>query len=418
MKTAVRVLACCVALACAVPGLAAEVSEQARALHERLLVLDTHLDTPANLPRPGWNVLDDHTAERDFSQVDLPRMRKGGLDGGFWAIYTGQGDRSPEANLAARDHGLVRLAAIREMVAANPQHFELALTADDAQRIAAAGKRVVYISMENATPLATDPGLLTAYYRLGLRMLGITHLRNNEFGDSANTPPEWNGLSPAGKALVAEANRLGIVLDASHASDLVFDDLLQLSRAPIVLSHSGADAIYEHPRNIDDERLRKLAAKGGVIQVNAYGGYLKDTSTTPERSKALEALEEKYGDQEHMDAATVARFLAERDAIDARFPPVRADFDDFLKHLLHIIEVAGPEHVGIGADWDGGGGVDGMEDITDLPRITQALLDAGYDEQQIAGIWGGNVLRVLREAERVAASLDGGAKKDVPAHAH
>lgn len=399
-----RMLAACLALACAPSAVAAEVGAEAAALHERILVLDTHLDTPANFPRPGWDIGDDHSHERDFSQVDLPRMKRGGLDGGFWVIYTGQGDRTPESNLRARDQGLARLAAIREMVAANREEFELAFTADDAARIAAAGKRVVYISMENAQPLAADPSLLSAYHELGLRMLGITHVRNNEFGDSSNTPPEWNGLSPAGKALVAEANRLGIVLDASHASDQVFDQLLELSRAPIVLSHSGADALFDHPRNIDDARLRRLAEKGGVIQVNAYGGYLIAIEQSEARKAAMKALEDGQGPHASLTAAQVAEFLRKRDAIDAKYPVVEATFDDYMKHLLHILQVAGPEHVGIGADWDGGGGVRGLEDITALPKITQALLDAGYGEQDIANIWGGNVLRVLREAQSLAAS--------------
>lgn len=383
-----------------------KVDPQAAArIHERLLVLDTHLDTPANFARPGWSILDDHSHERDLSQVDLPRMRKGGLDGGFWVIYTGQGERTPEGNRRARDHGLKRLVEIREMVAAHPQHFELALSADDAVRIAAAGKRVVFISMENASPLASDPTLLTAYHALGLRMLGITHIGNNDFGDSANSAPEWNGLSPAGKALVAEANRLGIVLDASHASDLVFDQLLELSRAPIVLSHTSSDAVYEHPRNIDDERIRRLAAKGGVIHVNAYPGYLIPREESPERKRAMDELEARFGDYEKLPPEQVAAYLRERDAIDARYPLAQATFEDYMRHLLHILEVAGPEHVGIGADWDGGGGVQGLEDVSALPRITQALLEAGYSEQDLANIWGGNILRVLRQAEQVAAQM-------------
>lgn len=404
MKAVKTMLACCVALACAMPLAAAEVGPAAKALHERILVLDTHLDTPANFSRPGWSILEDHRGEREFSQVDLPRMRSGGLDGGFWVVYTGQGDRTPEGNLRARDHGLVRMVEIREMLAAHPDQFELALTAGDAERIAEQGKRVVYVSMENAAPLASDPSLLEAYHKLGLRMLGITHVRNNDFGDSSNTPAEWNGLSPAGKALVAEANRLGIVLDASHASDLVFDQLLELSSAPIVLSHSGADAIYEHPRNIDDARIRRLAEKGGVLHVNAYGGYLIPMEQSAERKAALDELRKRYGDDGAMPRERILAYLRDRDAIDAKYPAVEATFADYMKHLLHILEVAGPEHVGIGADWDGGGGVVGLEDVSDLPKITQALLEAGYSEQDIANIWSGNLLRVLREAERASAS--------------
>src|SRR5690606_30135574 len=243
-KTAVPALLA-LALAAALPAQAAKPEgSPARALHDRMLVLDTHLDTPLNLGRPGWSIVDDHRDEGPFSQVDYPRMVEGGLDGGFWVIYTGQGDRSPASNRATRDEALGRLVQIREMVAAHPDRFELALTADDARRIKAAGKKVVFLSMENASPLALDPSLLSFFHAQGLRMLGITHIGNNEFGDSSNPREgegaEWGGLSPAGKALVAEANRLGIVLDQSHSADAVFDDLIELSKVPFVLSHSSA----------------------------------------------------------------------------------------------------------------------------------------------------------------------------------
>lgn len=377
---------------------------QARSLHESALVLDTHLDTPSNFHRPGWSILDRHEQDGDFAQVDLPRMKEGGLDGGFWVVYTAQGARDAAGNRAARDHGLVRLTAIREMVAAHPQDFELALTADDAVRIEKSGKRVVFISMENASPLAGDPTLLSAYYKLGLRMLGITHTSNNDFGDSSTDPAgaEWNGLSPRGRALVEEANRLGIVLDASHASDKVFDDLLELSRAPIVLSHTSAKALYAHPRNIDDERLRKLAAKGGVIHVNAYGGYLIETPKNPARDAALAEWEKRVGEYSALSPAQIQVRLRERQEISRKYPVTPATLDDYMRHLLHILKVAGPEHVGVGADWDGGGGVGGLEDVAALPRITERLLAAGYSESDIRNIWGGNLLRVLREVRAKA----------------
>lgn len=390
-----------------IDGAAAEgVSAEASRVHEEAIVLDTHLDTPANFRRPGWSIADNHAHEGDLSQVDLPRMKAGGLDGGFWVIYTAQGARDEAGKRAARDHGLDRLVSIHEMLAANAGEMELALTAEDAERIAKAGKRVSFISMENAAPLASDPSLLTAYHRLGLRMLGITHVRNNDFGDSSTDPAgaEWNGLSPAGKALVQEANRLGIVLDASHASDAVFDQLLALSQAPIVLSHTSADALYDHPRNIDDGRLRQLAVKGGVIHVNAYGGYLIDIPKIPERETAMGALSEKYGPESELAVDRVPAYLAERRAIEARYPARRATFDDYMAHVLHILKVAGVDHVGIGADWDGGGGVAGLEDVSALPKITEALLAAGYTEQDVRKIWSGNLLRVIREAQAIASS--------------
>lgn len=378
---------------------------EARRVHDAALVLDTHLDTPANFRRPGWSIADNHQHEGDLSQVDLPRMKAGGLDGGFWVIYTEQGARDDAGKRAARDHGLERLVSIRELLAAHPGEVELALTADDAERIAAAGKRVSFISMENAAPLASDPSLLTAYHDLGLRMLGITHVRNNDFGDSSTDPAgaEWSGLSPAGRALVVEANRLGIVLDASHASDAVFDQLLALSRAPIVLSHTSADAMYDHPRNIDDERIRRLAAKGGVIHVNAFGGYLVNIPKIPEREAALDIMAKKFGPENELPADRVADYLAERAAIEARYPARRATFDDYMAHLMHILKVAGVDHVGIGADWDGGGGVVGMADVSALPRITEALLAKGFSEEDVRKIWGGNLLRVLRQVQAVSA---------------
>ena len=400
-------LVCAILLGCACPAVAAAeaVSTEARRVHDAAIVLDTHLDTPANLARPGWDIADDHAHEGDLSQVDLPRMKSGGLDGGFWVIYTAQGTRGDAGKQAARDHGLERLVAIREMLASHADTMELALTPDDALRIATAGKRVSFISMENAAPLAADPSLLVAYHALGLRMLGITHVLNNDFGDSSTDAKgaEWGGLSPAGKALVAEANRLGIVLDASHASDAVFDQLLALSRAPIVLSHTSADAVFDHPRNIDDTRIRRLAEKGGVIHVNAFGGYLTDIPKRPEREAALKALSEKFGPESRLSVDAAPAYLRERRAIEARYPVKRATFEDYMAHLLHIIKIAGVDHVGIGADWDGGGGVVGMEDVSALPQVTQRLLDAGYSEDDIRKIWGGNLLRVLREAQAVAA---------------
>ena len=382
---------------------AAELA-RAKALQQRLLTLDTHLDTPANLARDGFDILQRHDGSA-VSEVDYPRMVEGAFDGGFWAIYTGQGDRSEAAHLHDRDAGLQRLLEIREMVAAHPDRFGLARTPEDAQRIKASGRRVVFISMENASPLVADPSLLSFYHQAGLRLMSVAHFLNNEFGDSATDPkgPEWHGLSPAGRKLVAEANRLGIVIDQSHASDAVFDDLLEASKVPFVLSHSASRAVFDHPRNIDDARLRKLAAKGGVIQANAYGGYLISIPKSPERIAAEKVIEERFGDFDAMGMAQAQAYGEAMKELDARMPLKQATLDDFFAHLGHLLDVAGPEHVGIGMDWDGGGGVQGMEDVSQLPKITAWLLRRGYSEQQIAGIWGGNMMRVLRQAEDYAA---------------
>ncbi|WP_337053124.1 dipeptidase [Pseudoxanthomonas sp. USHLN014] len=378
---------------------------RAKALQSRLLTLDSHLDTPTNFPRPDFDILVGHP-DNALSQVDLPRMQAGALDGGFWAIYTEQGDRSAKAHLEDRDAGLKRLSQIREMLAAHPQQFAEATTPADAARIKAQGKRVVYISMENASPLAADPTLLSFYYGQGLRLMSTVHFINNEFADSATDPkgPEWHGLSPAGRQLVQAAQRLGIVIDQSHASDEVFDQLIALSPVPILLSHSGARAVHDHPRNIDDARLKVLAAHGGVIQMNSYQGYLIDTGATPERKAAEQALQDKYGGEAGMRTADGVRLAADLKALDAKYPVRHATLDDFFAHLDHVLKLIGPEHVGIGMDWDGGGGLPGMEDVADLPKITAWLLRKGYSEQQIADIWSGNVLRVMQQAQEWAAA--------------
>ena len=379
----------------------AGVDAKAAALHQRILTLDSHLDTPSFLGRAGWSILDRHD-HASGSQVDVPRMIEGGLDGGLWVIFTPQRGRTLEHDRVARDHGLTRLAQIREMIAAHPGSFELALSADDAVRIAKAGKRVSYISIENAAPLSADPGLLGFYHAQGVRFLGLVHTVHNDFADSSSEAPEWNGLSPKGRALVAEANRLGIVLDQSHASDTVFDQLIALSKAPIILSHTGSDAIYEHPRNIDDARIRTLAANGGVILVNSLGSYLVDTGATPEYRAEMRALYESFGGRANLKEADYPAITARKVEIDRKHGIKVASFDDYMRHILHILKVAGPEHVGFGADWDGGGGVAGLEDVSMLPRITARLLEAGYSESQIEGIWSGNLLRVLRQAQAVA----------------
>jgi membrane dipeptidase len=375
------------------------VSPTALALHQRLLVLDSHLDTPLTLTRPGWNILERHDYRQDGSQVDLPRMREGGLDGGFFAVYTPQGPRTEEGRAYASAYGLATLTRIRDVIDRNPDSFALALTAADARRIAAQGKRVVFISMENADPLSSDPELLDTYYRQGLRMLGLVHFMNNDLADSATALPEWKGLSPKGRDLVQRANRLGILLDVSHASDAVFDQMLALSSAPLIASHSSSRAVNPHPRNLDDNRVRQLAAKGGVIQVNAYSDYLIPLTPNPDRNKAMSALGARFHNLAALSPEQVKALYQERDSLNLRFAQPKASLDVFMNHLLHLLEVAGPDHVGIGADWDGGGGVSGLDDVSQLPVITQRLLDAGYSEQQVANIWSGNLLRVLQAAQ-------------------
>jgi membrane dipeptidase len=404
-KTAVSLaVGLCLTVCAALPALSAEaVTKKARELHERILTLDTHLDTTAKLDDPNWSILDRHTVED--SQVDYPRMVEGGLDGGFWVIYTSAAGRSQDAYRVARDHGLNRLINIHKMIAANPDKFELALTSDDARRIAKAGKRPAFISMENASPLTTDPvSLLRFYYKQGLRMMSLVHSANNEFADSTTGLPEWKGMSPAGREVIIEANRLGIVVDLSHSSDAVFDQALELSKSPIMLSHSSAKDVYAHPRNLNDERIKKMAAKGGVIQMNALGSFLIDTGQTPELRAETRTLEAKFAAMPE-GAEKVKAIAAARDELRKKYGVKEATFEDFIRHVDHVLKLVGPDHVGFGADWDGGGGVLGMEDITKLPRLTQWLMDQGYTDKQIENIWSGNVLRVLDAAQKVSKEI-------------
>jgi len=376
-----------------------EVSKADRALHERALTLDTHLDTPEHFARQGWSMVERHAVKADGTQVDLPRMDAGGLDGGFFVIYTAQGDLTAEGYRQARDFALERATEIREMVAAHSDRFELAYSADDAERINKAGKKFVFQSIENSWPMGEDLTLMDTFHKTGVRMAGPVHFKNNQFADSSTDKPIWHGFSPLGLRWLAEANRLGILVDVSHASDDVVDQAVQLSKVPIIASHSGARAIYDHPRNLDDGRLKKIADAGGVICINSV--YLKNTAASPERVAALKALG-TAPDSETATEAQMVAYLKKRAEVDAKFPPVRASFEDFMASLTHTLKVVGPEHVGIGADWDGGGGVIGFEDVADLPKVTARLKAAGYTDADVAAIWGGNVLRIVRQAQDYA----------------
>lgn len=378
----------------------------AGAIHERLMVLDSHLDIPASFHTDGYTFGARGSFEADRTQVDLPRMKEGGLDGGFFVIYTNQGPLNAASYSAARNSAVLRQMAIREMAAKYGDEVELAFTADDAERIVASGKRAVLQSMENAYPLGEDISALQTFYIAGLRMIGPVHFANNQFADSAtDIEPEYDGLSPLGEELVREANRLGLLLDGSHAADSTVRDMMALSTTPIILSHSGPKAIYDHARNISDELMVEIAEDGGVIQINALGSYLEALEPSPERAAALAEITEQYGSNfTAMSAETIAAVRAARSAVDEVHPAPRSTFEKFMEHLLHSLELVGPDHIGMGADWDGGGGVDGMSDITYLPRVSEALLEAGYTEEDLAKIWGGNIMRLMRAAEAARTS--------------
>ncbi|MEM9179879.1 MAG: membrane dipeptidase [Pseudomonadota bacterium] len=376
------------------------------AFHESIAVFDSHLDTPALFHTPDYLFTARGSFEEDGTHVDLPRMNEGGLDGGFWVIFTRQGPLDEASFAAARTHGLMRQTAIREFAAKYHEEVALAFSADDVPGILADGKKVVFQSMENSYPLGTDVSLLEHFYIGGLRMIAPVHFATNQFADSAtdiNQP--YDGLSPLGEELVREANRLGLLLDGSHAADSVVRDMMALSTTPIILSHTGATAIYDHPRNIGDDLLLELAENGGVIQMNIFGGYLEQLVPSPERQAALDALAEEYGSNPaEMDDATRAAWFVARQQLNANYPAPRSTYEKFMEHTYHVLDLIGPDHVGISGDWDGGGGVDGMSDVSMLQKITRDLLDAGYTREDVAKIWGGNMMRLVKAAEEARES--------------
>ncbi|RED17450.1 dipeptidase [Parasphingopyxis lamellibrachiae] len=378
---------------------AASNIQEPAAVHNRLLTLDTHLDTPLHMMRPGWDIAERHDYITDNSQVDVPRMIEGGLDGGFFVIWTPQGELTEQGYAGAAAMAEARQQSILAMIAANPETVERADRADDAARIAATGRRFVYQSIENSYPLGEDIGALQRFYDNGVRMVGPVHSSTNQFADSATGEERWGGLSPLGRELVAEMNRLGIIVDGSHASDAAFDQMLELSATPIILSHSGPKTAFDHPRNLDDARIARLAETGGVISVNSI--YLAPRGSSPE----WEAIGARFMEMFAEDPEVQAAYVRDLRALEAVTPREDSDFEMYMASLLHLIAVAGVDHVGFGADWDGGGGVEGMRDITALPRVTARLLAAGHSEEDLAKMWSGNVLRLLRTAETHSAAL-------------
>ncbi|MFU8926689.1 dipeptidase [Acinetobacter puyangensis] len=375
----------------------------AKKFHQENLLLDSHMDIALHLTRPDWDILKQHEFSTDFSQVDLPRLRQGGLKGGFWAVYIPQGERNSQGNVLAATQGLAVATQIQDVARHYPQDFALALNSEQVKENLKQGKFSILLSIENASPLALAPEkLLPIYHRLGLRMLGFVHFKNNDFADSSTDKPEWHGLSPAGKNLVKQANCLGIILDVSHASDDVFDQTLLLSTAPFIASHSSSKTIYDHPRNLDDERIKKLAAKGGLIQINSYGAYLANSKQSDERKVALGQLfGSAFKQPELLTQNKVQELVVQKNEIDIKFPEVNpATIDDFMQHLLHVLKLVGSKHVGIGMDWDGGGGVTDVEDVSKIVLISQRLLEQGYSEQDLKNIWGENLLRLLEDVER------------------
>jgi len=365
-------------------------------VHRDLLVLDTHLDTPVNFGREGWDFAASHSFESDVAQVDLGRMAQGYLDGGFFVTFTDQGPLTAEGYRNALAFARGRSDAIDREIARHPDMIRLATSAAEVESLAAAGTLVALKSIENSYPLGEDVSLLQEFYRRGVRMAGPVHSGTNQFADSATDDARWNGLSPLGREWVAEMNRLGMVIDGSHSSDAAFDQLVELSKTPIILSHSSPRWAFDHPRNLDDARIKRLAESGGAICMSTI--FMSEMQMGPERSE----LFDQYGNIASMSPEEQQDLTRRTRALDAADPLWTIDFDRYMQALLHVIDVAGTDHVCFGADWDGGGGVEGLMEISALPKITERLLAAGYSAEDIEKMTSGNLLRIMRAAEAAA----------------
>lgn len=353
--------------------------------------------------RPDFDVSAWNDVVATGSQIDLPRMRHGGLDGIFLAVYVGQGPRTPEGNEAAIAEGLKLFGLIHGIAEKHPDLAGIATSEAEGRALKAAGRAALFIGVENGYAIGNDLGMLKKHYDLGARYMTLSHTRNNDICDSSTDTPEHGGLSDFGKEVVREMNRLGMLIDVSHVSDDTFYDCLKYSQAPIVATHSSARALYDHPRNLSDEMIIALAAKGGVVQMNMFSAYLKDDA--PERKAALEKLNADFPRTADMtDAMRQARSQA-MEALNQQFPYERATLEMAVDHIDHIVKLVGVDHVGIGPDLDGGGGVTGMYDVSEAANITHELVKRGYSEEDIAKIWSGNFFRVMAAAEETARCI-------------
>jgi len=399
---------------------------KARAIHAKVLSIDTHVDiSPANFNANIPN----YATKLPRTQVDLVKMEEGGLGGAFLIVYVGQSPQLDSAGFArANASAFEKFDAIHRLTEQlAPTRAELAYTAADARRIHAAGKRVIFIGVENGFPIGADITNVKKFFDRGGRYMSLAHNGHSQLSDSNSGERDgvWlhNGLSPLGKQVVAEMNRLGMMIDISHPSKQSMMQTIALSKAPIIASHSAVRAICNHSRNLDDEQLLALRKNGGVMQTVAFNSYVKcdpkrDLPREQARAAAMEDLRKEFaiagrGRQEVQQAiqalpeARRNEYLAKQEDITARRYPSDppANVSDFVDHIDYAVKKIGVNHVGISSDFDGGGGVDGFRDATQALAVTTELVKRGYSEADIAKIWGGNLLRVMAEVEAVAKKL-------------
>ena len=405
-----------------------DLLQYARAIHERVLTLDSHIDfAPADL------ISERNYTQRLDTQFNLPKMIEGGLDGLFFIVFVAQTRESQNTEALkapgferAYHRALEKFDAVHHFThAIAPDKIELAFTAVDARRIHAAGKKIAFMGVENGYALGEDLRLVQEFHDRGARYLSLTHNGHNQLADSHTGEREgwkWHGVSPLGEEVIAAMNRLGIMVDVSHASKNAMMQIAALSSAPIMASHSAVRALCDVSRNLDDEQLLALQKTGGVIQVVAYNGFIKTTKAdSPERFSALAALRKEYDMPETNGPGQRARLLsalkewpdARRHQFETRLAEIDKQYPgdepatvkDFVDHIDYAVNLLGIDHVGISSDFDGGGGLIGWDDASETFAVTLELVRRGYNEEQIAKLWSGNLLRVMEEVQRIADQL-------------
>lgn len=380
--------------------------DQLQRIHERALTVDTHCDTPMNMLENGTDI----GIRNAIGKVDLIRMKEGGLDAMFFAVFTGQEARNENNynNVYNLAHRMIdtTLAAVNR----NHEIAGIALTAQDAVRLEREGKRAVYLGMENGFPLARDLTRIREFYEKGIRYITLCHSYNNDICDSSTDPAgaEHNGLSSFGRQVVLEMNRTGMIIDVSHISDKSLYDVLSVSLAPVIASHSSVRSIAHHKRNLPDELIRAMAKKGGVVQVCLLGEYVKDPDTTSVLYRKEIEMRKLYRNKwNEMTEEERDQFRKERTLLRKQQEKLLPGVKEYVDHIDHIVRIAGIDHVGIGSDFDGGGGLSDCRDVSEFPSITRELLNRGYSEKDIMKIWGGNFFRVFRKVEETARKISG-----------
>lgn len=370
------------------------VSARAKKTHFSSLVLDTHIDVTPKL-QSDWKFEERHTT----GHIDLPRMKEGGLNGLFFSIYMPGTITGPKAV----NDALQRIAAVHKLAGDMPDKVMLCRTAADVRLAHRQGKIAALIGMEGGHMINNSLPVLRMYAELGVRYLTLTHSVNTDWADSSGDQPKHNGLTDFGKDVVRELNRLGVMVDISHVSDKTFWDALEVSKAPLIASHSSCRAISGHSRNMTDEMIKALAAKGGVIQINYLDSFI-DPDLFAYTQKTLAVRRELMQKYQNESREVVMPKIREELAAQFGAPP-KASWERIVEHIDHAVKLVGVNHVGLGSDFDGGSMPVGMEDCTKLPQITDALLRKGYKESDIKKILGLNTVRLMADVERVSKQL-------------